>query len=263
MRYALITGASSGIGLCFAEQLASAGHNIIVVSNRPEQNHQLVAQLKERYGVEALAYDVDLTEADAAERLYAFVEEIGAQVDILINNAGMLLFSTLSRSSLLQIEKIIALHCLTPTKLCRLFGADMCRRGEGRILIVSSITAWMAYPTISLYASTKSYLKSMGESLQHEFKPYGVTLTMLFPSAVDTSLYKLDDGPRRWLLRLGVMMRADDVARRALRALMRGRRRSLPGFLTKVEVALCALLPGWVITLVMKIPAIRRIVERV
>ena len=263
MNYALITGGSSGIGREYARQLAAKGWNLIIVSNREEDNARVAEELTAQYGIKAEPLYADLTEKDAAEKIYDHVQRMGLEVEVLINNAGMLPFSKLCNTTAEQLERIIALHCTTPTKLCRLFAADMAERGGGYILIMSSITAWTPYPTISHYAATKCYLRSFAQSLWYEMRDRGVSVTAVFPSAVDTPFYDLDDKVRRWLLRCGVMLSAESVARKALRAMFRGRRRCLPGFLTKVEAAICWLLPAWALLPILKIPAVKRILERI
>lgn len=261
-QFAVITGASSGMGLEYARQLAAAGYNIVVVSERETENCRVAESLVAQYGIEALPLCVDLTAADAAECVYAFTQGIDAQVDIFISNAGMLLFSTLEHTPAERIDKIIALHCTTPTKLCHRFAADMAQRGGGHILLMSSVTAWMPFPTISHYAATKAYLKSFGQSLWYEMRDKGVGITTVYPSAVDTPFYNLEERMRRRLLRCGLMLPADDVVRKALRAMFRSKRECLPGFWTKLEAAVCAILPAWALLPVMKIPTIRRILER-
>ena len=262
-RFALVTGGSSGIGEQYVRQLAAEGHNVIVVSNRDEDNRRVSEAVAAEFGVEALSLNVDLAQAAAAEQIFAFCEGHAIEVDILINNAGMLIFNQLERTDPVRIDTIIALHCTTPTKLCRLFAPAMRARGEGHIVLMSSVTAWTPYPTISHYAATKAYLRSFGQSLWYELREAGVTVTTVFPSAVDTPFYTLSDGARRWLRRLGVMLSAEEVARKALRAMHRGRRKCLPGLLTKVEAAICAVLPAWVLLPVLRIPAVRRILERI
>ena len=261
--YALITGASSGIGLEYARQLARVGYNIILVSNRDEENRLAAEHIASEYGVRVLPLYADLADADAARELYERVGAMGAEVSVLINNAGMLLFSTLSRTAPEAMERIIALHCTTPTLLCRLFAEDMARRGDGHILLMSSITAWTPFPTISHYAATKAYLRSFALSLWYELRGRGVSVTVVFPSAVDTPFYNLADGQRRVLRRVGLMLSAEAVARKALGAMFSGKRRCLPGFLTKVEAAICYLLPAWALLPILKIPAVKRILEKV
>lgn len=262
-RFALVTGGSSGIGEQYVRQLAAEGRNVVVVSNRDDENRRVAASVRSEFGVEAEPLCVDLTEPTAAEQIFAFCEQRAIEVDTLVNNAGMLIFNQLERTDSARIEAIIALHCTTPTKLCRLFAPVMRERGGGHIVLMSSVTAWTPFPTISHYAATKSYLRSFGQSLWYEMRGSGVTVTTVFPSAVDTPLYSLGEGARRWLRRLGIMQTADEVARRALRAARRGRRRCFPSLLTKVEVAICYLLPSWVLLPIMRIPAVRRILERI
>lgn len=261
--YALVTGASSGMGEVFAKELAKAGYDILVVSNREEENCRVCEQLTREYGVDAIPIYSDLTTASAAEELFAHVQRLGLQIEVLVSNAGVLLFSQMQHTSLADLDRIIALHCTTPTKLCRLFAEDMAQRGRGYILLVSSITAWTPFPTISHYASTKAYLKSLGEALWYEYRGRGVSITTLMPSAVDTPLYRLNDKTRRRLLSFGLMMSAESVVRKALKAMFRGRRRCLPGVVTKIEAGLCAIMPGWVLLLVMRIPVVRKILAKV
>lgn len=263
MNYALITGGSSGIGLEYARQMAARGWNIIVVSNRKDDNVRVANELSAQYGVVAEPLYADLTEADAAEKIFGYTQERGIKVDVLINNAGMLLFSQLVNTPAQQLERIVALHCTTPTKLCQLFAKDMAERGGGRIVIMSSITAWTPYPTISHYAATKAYLHSFAQSLWYEMRGRGVSVTAVYPSAVDTPFYDLSDKMRRRLLSCGVMMSAESVARKALKAMFAGRRRCIPGLLTKLEAAICWLLPAWALLPILKIPAVKRILERV
>lgn len=153
---ALITGASSGIGLRYAEQLAAKGYDLVIVSNEDDKNRALADFLSARYSVTIYPVFKDLCSDSAARELYEFCREKGLQIEILINNAGMLVFDTLSRTPIEKIDRIISLHVKTATILCKLFSEQMKQRGSGRILIMSSATAHMPYPTISVYAATKS-----------------------------------------------------------------------------------------------------------
>ena len=262
MKFTLITGASSGIDLCYAEQLAAKGENIVVVSNQQERNKEVAESLKQRFGVEAVALYADLSKVDAAEQIYEWCKEREIEVTTLVSNAGILQFGMFLHTTPSMAEFITNLHCVTPSKLCRLFGEDMCSRGEGRILIMSSMTAWTPYITVSYYAATKAYLKSFAQSLWYEFRPYGVTVTTVYPGAVDTPLYSLEEKHRKWLRGLGFMMRPEKMARAGIRALERGCRTATPGLFTKIAVGACRLLPAHGLLPVLKIPAIKRILEK-
>ena len=263
MSYALITGASSGIGRHYTSELASRGHNIIAVSNQPTLLAETAEEIASKYGVEVHTIDIDLMRPTAAKELFDRCQAEGWQIDILICNAGMLLFSTLVNTKPEALAGIINLHCTTTTLLCRYFGEAMKERRQGRILIMSSSTAWLPYPTIAHYGATKAYLKNMASALWYELRPYGVSVTTVYPGAVDTPFYKLSDKLRRLFVGIGIMSRSESVARRGVRAMLRGQRRLVPGFFTKVVVGICAILPARLLYPILRIGPIRRLLERV
>jgi short-subunit dehydrogenase len=260
---ALVTGASSGIGRCYATLLAERGYSIIAVSNQAAELENVARELRERYNVEVHTLCIDLAERSAAKSIFDYTEDHDWQVDILICNAGMLLFSTLVNTAPERLATIVDLHCTTTTLLCRYYGEKMKERRKGRILIMSSSTAWLPYPTISHYGATKAYLKSFASALWYELHRYGVSVTSVYPGAVDTPFYKLSDKMRRRFVSLGIMMRPETIAKRGIKAMMRGRRRLVPGFFTKLVVAICAILPARVLDLFLRIGPIKRLLERV
>lgn len=205
-KYALVTGASSGIGREYAAQLAAKGYDLVMAGNRNEENRAAAREIAARYGVRTLPLCMDLSEPDAAVKLHAETSARGIEIGVLVCNAGVLLFGPLAAAPPERIGRIVTLHCTTPALLCRLYGEEMRRRGEGYILVMSSATAWMPYPTIAAYAATKSFLRTFARSLNFEFRKYGVRVTGVFPGAVDTPLYDLDAACRRRLLRWGVMV---------------------------------------------------------
>ena len=263
MNYALITGASSGIGRCYAHELARRGYNIIAVSNQKQELESIAAELHTTYNVTAHHIYADLAAPDAAKSIFDKCTAEGWQVDILVCNAGMLLFSTLTRTDPARLSTIANLHCTTTTLLCRYFGDAMKERGTGRILLMSSSTAWLPYPTISHYSATKSYLKSFASAIWYELHRYGVSVTAVFPGAVDTPFYKLSDRLRKRFVALGIMMRPEIIARRGVRAMMRGRRRITPGLFTKLVVVICALLPARILDQFLRLKPIKELLERV
>ena len=261
MKFTLITGASSGIGAQYARLSAQANENLILISNQSKPLQELSELLAMQYGVTVKYLDIDLSKADAAERIFNFATNLG-EVDTLISNAGVLHCGKFCKATPEYIDFITALHCTTPMKLCRLFGADMAHRGSGKILIMCSMTAWTPYPTMSLYGSTKVLLKNFAQSLWYELRECGVSVTTIFPGAVDTPLYNLDNTTRKVLRTLGVMSSAESIARKGLKAMRRRRRTLVPGLFSKFVVLICRLLPAVALLPVIKIPAIRRILDR-
>ena len=259
--YALVTGASSGIGYAFAAQLAARGYGVVLVSNREEENRAAAERIAREYGVATLPLYQDLAQPDAAERLHAETSRRGLKVSVLVSNAGILLFGLLADTPPERLRTIVALHCMTPALLCRLYGDDMRRRGGGRILVVSSSTAWMPWPTIAAYSATKAFLHSFARSLDIELRDQGVNVTTLYPGAVDTPLYSLSERRRQLLVRCGVMLPPDRVARKGLRALFRGRRRCIPGLFTKLCVFFCRLLPAPWLRPILRLRAVRRLLQ--
>ena len=235
---ALVTGGSSGMGLEYARELSRRGCELLLVSNRNDE----LEKARKELGCEICC--MDLAVPGAGEALFHWCEERGLQIDLLINNAGMFFMQNLSAENLPKAEAMLRLHNETVVSLCTLFGARMKARGQGYILNVSSMTAWIPAPGITMYAATKAFLKSFGKSLSHELRPYGVTVTTVFPSAVDTPLYPLSDGLRRAGRRLGVIWTPRRLVKRALRGLFHRRRLVRPGILNYLVPALVRLLPN-------------------
>ena len=235
---ALVTGGSSGMGLEYARELSRRGYRLLLVSNRNDELEKARAELG--CGVCCM----DLSILGAGEALFEWCEARELSIDILINNAGMFFMQNLSAENLPKAEAMLRLHNETVVSLCTLFGARMKERGQGYILNVSSMTAWIPAPGITMYAATKAFLKSFGKSLSHELRPYGVTVTTVFPSAVDTPLYPLSDGLRRAGRRLGVIWTPRRLVKRALRGLFHRRRMVRPGVLNYLVPALVRLLPN-------------------
>lgn len=257
--YALVTGASAGIGRAYATELAARGYSLVMVSDRDAENRTVAEQLRQRYGVEVLPLCLDLSTSDAVTSLLRSTAELS--VEVLVCNAGRLLFGGFATASADDMERLVTLHCTVPTLLCRHYGALMCQAGRGYILLMSSATAWMAYPTIALYAATKSYVRSLADALHTELGVDGVRVVAIYPGAVDTSFYRLSESWRRRLRCIGVLRTPQSVARRALRGLFRGERRVVPGLITRVVVALCRLLPHGMMHGVVRIRSVRRLLE--
>ena len=188
---ALITGASSGMGLLYATYLADAGCDLLLVSNHEKELDQFSEKLRIEYDVNVTALCLDLSRDDAAQQLFGFCKKENIVVDILINNAGMFFFHELDEEYDSKMELMLKLHIMTPVRMCRLFGDDMKKRGFGFIIIVSSMAARLPFPGITTYSATKAYLKSFGKSFYYEMCDYGVGVTTVCPGAIATPLYKL------------------------------------------------------------------------
>lgn len=247
MKVALITGASSGMGLEYARQLAARGRDLLIVSNQEEQLLDVTAELVEEYSVNVIPHYQDLATDDAAESLLEFCDSGNLEVDTLICNAGMFFFKEIHPEDKKRVEAMMRLHMTTPTKLCLLFGERMKQRGEGHILIMSSMAAKLPMPGITVYSATKAYLKSFGRSLYFEMRPYGVGVTTVCPAAIATPLYRLSQNLLDFGVRIGVIWTARRLVRRALRAMDHRRRCIRPGFMNFYLPPMIAAIPKCIV----------------
>lgn len=257
---ALVTGASSGIGLQYATQLARDYHyDLLLVSNQQQELDQVAKDMAAQYGVRTYPLYMDLSLSDAAEQVYQYCQEQHLFVEVLINNAGMLIFDAFCSVPMARIETLLMLHVLTATKLCRLFAPQMCERQHGFILNMSSMSAWMAMPSIVCYNASKSYLLNFSRALWYELLPQGVHVLAVTPGSTDTGLLPFGPGFARFLRRMGITMPPERLVHRALRHLFYSRRkRSMPGAWNHLIVPIINHLPDWLVFAAMRrIPMFR------
>lgn len=191
---------------------------------------------------------IDLARVGAAQELYDRMTAEGIVVDVVINNAGIFSFCDILATPAERIERIILLHDLTVTQLCRLFAADMVRRGvRGHILNMSSYSLWMPFPGLALYSASKAYMRSFSVAFAKEVRERGIRVTALCPAGVATDLYGLTPYWQRIGCKLGVLITPDSCARRGLKALWRGRRCIVPDWWNRAWIPFCKVLPMWVL----------------
>lgn len=250
---ALVTGASSGIGLQYATILArDYACDLLMVSNQKEELEESARKISLAYGVKACPFFCDLARPEAAREVYDFAAGQGLTIDILINNAGFFFFDALYRTPPQKVESMVMLHVVTMTGLCRLFGADMCQRGHGFILNMSSLSKWMEFPGIQTYIATKTYIYSFSQSIWYEMKPLGVSVTVVTPGAVDTGLYGLAPRLRRIAVRLGVSLPPEKLASKALRRMFARKKTCMPGLVNHLSIPLFRHFPDWIVFRAMK-----------
>ncbi len=265
----LVTGASSGIGLQYATQLARDYHtDLLLVSNQEKELQEVAKNLADQYGVKTIALYANLAQTDAAEKLFDYCEEHNLTVDILINNAGVFFFNPYCETSMGRIDLMLNLHMMTVAKLTRLFGEKMLTREltaeesaqkicgksrrKGYILNMSSMSAWMAMPGIQTYNATKAFIYNFSKSIWYELYPKGVNITVMTPGAVDTALFGLAPNLRKLAVALTVSIPPEKLVKRALRKMFRGKKADMPGVINHLCTPILKHTPDWLIFLVMR-----------
>ena len=248
--YAIITGASSGCGFEYARVMAGKGYDLLIVSNE-DAIHDKADLLRQEYGTTVLSLVQDLGVQEAAKLLYDYCHTNGIEVEVLINNAGVYHDRDFLDDTEGFNQLILNLHMHTPAMLMYYFGQDMVKRGKGYILNMCSITADIAVQRLSTYGATKAFLQNFTRSLHVELKNKGVYVTNVTPGAINTGLYNI----RPWLtkmgLTLGYIVEPDYLARRAVRAMLRGRAKvSIPGVWNTILLFFVALIPTGLLRLI-------------
>jgi short-subunit dehydrogenase len=183
---ALVTGASGGIGEAFARQLAAQGKDLILVARSEEKLHSLARELAAAHGVRTHVIVADLARHDSASALYAEIERLGLDVDLLINNAGYARAGAFAELALDEQADMIRLNVNTLVELSRLYLPAMRGRGWGGIINVASNAAFQPVPYLAVYAATKAFVLSFSEALAEEVARDGVSVMALCPGATAT-----------------------------------------------------------------------------
>lgn len=241
-RWALVTGASSGLGREFSLQLAESGYHLVLVARREDRLRALVSEIGERHGRQALAVPLDLTAGQAVSALTDALADAGITPEVLINNAGFGLHGGFLHPEWERERAMLELNVGALVHLTRVFAEQMIRAGRGFILQVASIAAYQSSPSYASYAASKSYVLHYGEAIAEELSGTGVSCTVLSPGVVRTEFLQVAGQGMTTFHRLTIM-ESERVVRTALRALFRGRLSVVPGISNKVAVWLNRLVP--------------------
>lgn len=227
---ALVTGASSGLGVDFARQLAALGCHLILVARREDRLREVAQEVAQQYGVATSVIVLDLSEADAADRLYATVKAQDKVVDVLINNAGFGIHGEFITIPWQREKNMLELDILTVVHLTKLFLPEMLARNFGYILQVASNAAYQPIPTYATYGAAKSFVLHFGEALSYELRKTNVRCTVLSPGITATEFLAVS-GQRLTLYQRLTMSDSATVVRQGLQAMLAGRPSVVPGFI--------------------------------
>lgn len=240
--YALVTGASSGIGVDLARELARKGYPLLLVARRRERLEALAEELKKAHGVDVAVLAQDLAAPGAAVALRGAVRAGGWSVEVLVNNAGHGMQGRFLDMDIAAVEGMFQLNVTALTHLTQLFAREMVARGHGYILNVASAAAFLPSPYVAAYAATKAYVHSFSEALRYELRDSGVSLTTLYPGITATEFNAVAHAKTPPAMNLSILS-AEEVARVGVRAMFARRRALVPGLINKLNALFCALLP--------------------
>jgi short-subunit dehydrogenase len=226
-KWALVTGASAGIGQALAEELAAGGTHLIVTARRRERLEELAARLRKAHGVSVEIVVADLAQRAAREELFAFTREKGIAVELLVNNAGLGAYGEFPEMERERLLEMVEVNVAAVIHLTHLFLPGMVERRRGDVLILSSTAAFQAVPYISAYAATKAFDLLFGEGLAEEMRSRGIRVCVLCPGSTVSEFHAVAGQPD---FTKGRQESARKVARRGLRGLARGKSLVISGF---------------------------------
>lgn len=232
--FALITGASSGIGKELAEIFASKGNNLILVARSRNKLEEIAGTLSRKFNIEVVVIAKDLSEANAPAEIYEQVKDL--PVEYLVNNAGFGDFGSFSDTDLKKELDMISLNITALTVLTKYFVKDMAARGHGRILNLGSNGSFFSGPLMPVYCATKHYVLAFSEALSIELEKTGVTVTCLCPGPTASGFQKAANNENSKLVKGKRLPSSRAVAEFGYRAMMKGRMTAIHGVRTRFEI---------------------------
>jgi len=243
IKTALITGASGGIGMELALEMAAHGNNIILVARSVDKLARLAEEIKTRYSVEVHLIGKDLSVPGSAAELYTEVQRLGLKVDILVNNAGFGLFGYFYETDWKKEEEMINLNIMALTHLTKLFLPDMIKAKFGKVLNVASTASFQPGPTMAVYYATKSYVLFFSEAIANELEGTGVTVTALCPGPTASGFQDAAALGESKLVKGKKLPTAAEVAKYGYAAMMKGKQVAIHGTFNAFQANLVRFVP--------------------
>lgn len=237
---ALITGASSGIGLEFAKILAQQNYNLVLVARSTDKLQQLASELNQ---TDVTIISKDLSLQESTKEVYEELKQKNISIDVLINNAGFGDYGLFHETDWKKEAMMIDLNVRSLTYMTYLFGSDMVHRKNGKIVNVASTAAFQAGPLMSVYYASKAYVLNFSIGLANEWKDFGVTVTALCPGPTESrfrTMANVDDSP---LFKGRKIATSKEVAEFGFEALMQGKVVAIHGFMNRMMAKSTRLIP--------------------
>lgn len=243
---ALITGASSGIGLELAKLYAADGYTLVLVARRKEELERIARDFRNQHKIEVDVIAMDLSKPNSAENLCKTLKEKNREIDVLVNNAGFALNSRFMNSSLPVMQQMMHLNMVTLTELTYLLLPAMKERRYGKVLNVASLAGYLPCPNLAVYAATKSYVLSFSEALAEEVREFNISVTAACPGSTETDFHRVANNENcRGASRKDPV---ESVAKELYKATAQGKTSVITGMANKSMPIMARLLPRiWLI----------------
>jgi short-subunit dehydrogenase len=246
---ALITGASSGIGEALALVYAQHQYDLILVARNVRKLEALATQLHREYGVDVAVRPCDLSVSDNVKQLCETLLAEGRQIDLLVNNAGVIEHGSFATIPAEDHQRIVQLNVCALTAMLAYLLPPMIKRGSGRVMNVASLGAFQPLPSVATYAATKAFVLSLSEALAEEVRGTGVTVTALCPGLTATNMFANAQKKSQRLLNIPSLAVGDvnTVAQKAFHACLDGKAIAVPGVKNIVASILSRATPKWLV----------------
>ncbi|HRI01448.1 MAG TPA: SDR family oxidoreductase [Saprospiraceae bacterium] len=231
MATALITGASSGIGLELAKVHASKGGDLVLVARNKSKLDELKTEIEKQYKVSVYAIGKDLSAKNSAQEVYEETINQRIQIDYLINNAGFGDYGMFTDTDWNKEEQMINLNITTLTQFTKLFLREMGKRGNGKIMNVASTAAFQSGPTMAVYFATKAYVLSFSEAVNNEVCDQGITITTLCPGATESGFQAAAAMEESNLVKGKKLPTSKEVAEYGYTSMLKGKTVAIHGFM--------------------------------
>ena len=248
---ALITGASSGIGLDLARLFARDQYDLFLVARSEERLREIAAELEREHKITATVIAADLTRPEAPDTIIAATHD--AEIDVLVNNAGIGFQGRFDQLDTRRQLDVIQVNLVALTHLTRLVLPRMLTRHSGRILNIGSTAGFQPGPRMAVYYATKAYVLSFSEAIAEELAATGVTVTLLCPGPTSTGFAETADMTKSRLFTVMRPMKSTTVARKGYEAMQRGQRLVIPGWLNKITAQATRITPRKMVVKIAKI----------
>ena len=250
---ALITGASSGIGLELAKLFAKDGHDVVLVARSADKLKQLAAELGSAHSIRATVIPADLADPAAPEEIFRTLRAADLELDVLVNNAGFGVTGPFLATDAATELRMIQVNVTALTHLTKLFLPAMLGRSAGRILNVASTAGFQPGPFMAVYYATKAYVISFSDALAEELRGTGVTVTCLCPGPTHTGFQAAAHMDNVRIFKLPFVMGGARVAQAGYDGLLKGKRMVIPGLMNKLTPVTARFSPRSMVTRVVRL----------